>query len=224
MQLEAAFLSAVRATAQEVPLIIDALIERGWAYPERIGISGHSFGGFVTYAAVVTDKRIQVAAPVLGSPEWKLPWPESPHLHLDKFFPTALLSQTASKDTRVLPDFARALHHQLVSCYAQAPERLHYIEYPNSSHDLSEGDWEQAWNAAARWFETFLPSRAKTVLDSCLLVVTCSGSDHLHKLLYSLKTPLNATLQATFLLIQRRTPTTNAYPLLAALHPSARTA
>ena len=71
MQLEAAFLSAVRATAQEVPLIIDALIERGWAYPERIGISGRSFGGFVTYAAVVTDKRIQVAAPVLGSPEWK---------------------------------------------------------------------------------------------------------------------------------------------------------
>lgn len=158
MQLEAAFLSAVRATAQEVPLIIDALIERGWAHPERIGISGHSFGGFVTYAAVVTDKRIQVAAPVSGSPEWKLPWPESPHLHLEKFFPTALLSQTASKDTRVLPDFARALHYRLASCYAQAPERLHYIEYPNSSHDLSEEDWEQAWNAAARWFEIFLPS------------------------------------------------------------------
>jgi alpha-beta hydrolase superfamily lysophospholipase len=39
VHLEAAFLSTVRATAQEVPLILDALIERGWAYAERIGIA-----------------------------------------------------------------------------------------------------------------------------------------------------------------------------------------
>lgn len=156
MQLEAAFLSVVRATVQEVPLIIDTLIERGWAHPERIGISGHSFGGFVTYAAIVDDKRIQVAAPVFGSPQWKLPWPDSPHLHIDQFFPTALLSQIAGKDTRVLPGFARELHHRLASYYKQAPERLHYLEYPNAYHELSEEDWEQAWNAVVRWFETFL--------------------------------------------------------------------
>jgi dienelactone hydrolase len=61
MQLEAVFLSVVHATAQEVPFILDTLIERGWAHAERIGIAGHSFGGFVTYAAVVADKRIRVA-------------------------------------------------------------------------------------------------------------------------------------------------------------------
>ncbi len=86
VQLEAAFLSLVRTTAQEVSSILDALIERGWADAERIGIAGHSFGGFVTYAAAVADKRIQVAASVVGSPQWRLPWPESPHLHLDRFF------------------------------------------------------------------------------------------------------------------------------------------
>lgn len=157
VQLEAAFLSLVRATTQEVSLILNALVERGWAYAERIGIAGHSFGGFVTYAAAIADKRIQVAASVVGSPEWRLPWPESPHLHLDRFFPTALLSQVAGKDSNVLPEFACELHHRLIPYYAQAPERLRYIEYPNSPHDLSAEDWEQAWDTVAAWFTIHLP-------------------------------------------------------------------
>lgn len=156
VHLEAAFLSMVRATAQEVPLILDALIERGWAYAERIGIAGHSFGGFVTYAAMMADKRIQVGASVVGSPEWRLPWPESPHLHPDRFFPAAVLSQVASKDTNVLPEFARAFHHRLVPYNAQAPERLCSIEDPHSAHDLSAQDWEHAWDVVAMWFTTHL--------------------------------------------------------------------
>jgi alpha-beta hydrolase superfamily lysophospholipase len=156
-QLEAAFLSTVRATTQEIPLILDALVEREWAHAGRIGIAGHSFGGFVTYAAVVADKRIQVAASVVGSPEWKLPWPESPHLHLDCFFPTALLSQVAGKDTNVLPAFAQVLHHRLTPYYIQAPERLCYIQYPDSPHNLSMEDWKQAWDVVAAWFITRLP-------------------------------------------------------------------
>lgn len=158
IQLEAAFLSTVRATTEEVSLILDALIKRGWAHVERIGIAGHSFGGFVTYATIVADKRIQVAASVVGSPQWRLSWPESPHLHLDHFFPTALLSQVASKDTNVLPEFAHVLHQRLMPYYAQAPERLHYIEYSNSSHDLSAEDWEQAWDMVVKWFITHFPS------------------------------------------------------------------
>jgi hypothetical protein len=160
MQLEAAFLSTVRATAWEVPSIIDALIERGWAHAGRIGIVGHSFGGFVTYAAAIADKRIQVAASVVGSPEWRLPWPDSPHFHLDCFFPVAMLSQVAGKDTNVLPAFARTLHDQLAPYYAQAPERLCYIEYPNSPHDLSTEDWEQAWGAVTAWFSAHLPTKS----------------------------------------------------------------
>jgi uncharacterized protein len=88
----------------------------------------------------------------------RLPWPESPHLHLDRFFPVALLSQVASKDTNVLPEFAHALHHRLVPYYAQAPERLHFIEYPNSPHDLSAEDWEKAWDMVATWFLTHFPT------------------------------------------------------------------
>jgi uncharacterized protein len=159
VQLEAAFLEVVRATAEEVPDILDALLAQHWASPEQIGISGLSFGGFVSYAAVVADKRIQAAAPVVGSPEWKLPWPQSPHLHLGRFYPTALLSQTAGLDTNQPPDAVRALHRHLAPYYAQAPERLCSLEYPNSPHDLTPQDDEQAWKAVVSWFETFLGSQ-----------------------------------------------------------------
>ena len=152
LQLEAAFLSLVRATVQEIPALLDALLERGWAYPGRIGIAGHSMGGFVTYAAVVADPRIQVAAAVSGSPRWKLPWPDSPHLHLERFFPTALLSQIAANDTQVPPDDARELHTSLAPYYTQTPERLRLIEYPDATHALSE----RAWGEVVRWFTIFI--------------------------------------------------------------------
>ncbi len=157
-QLEAAFLTIVRLTAQEIPSILDTLVEYGWAHAGCIGIAGQSFGGFVTYAAIIADRRIQVATPIAGSPQWKLLWPGSPHLHSDQFFPVALLSQTGGQDTNVLPEIVHTFHQQLAWSYQRAPERLNFIEYPGASHDLSADEWTQAWSAAVRWFETFLPA------------------------------------------------------------------
>ena len=157
-QLEAAFLAVVSATALEVPSIIDELIARKWAQAGRIGIAGLSFGGFVSYAAVVADKRIQVAASVVGSPQWRLPLPESPHLHPERFFPTALLSLVGGRDTNVLPEFARALHERLEPYYAQSLERLSYVEYPDAPHIFSPADWEKAWERVTVWFQTHFPS------------------------------------------------------------------
>jgi uncharacterized protein len=154
--IEAAFLEVVRASAHEIPGLIDTLIARGWVCSNRIGIAGHSFGGFVTYAAVVLDKRIQAAAAVVGSPEWKLPWPDSPHRAVDRFFPTAILSQTAGQDTQAPPDCVYALHQRLAPYYERAPERLRHIEYPNSAHNLSAADWDAAWQCVLMWFELFL--------------------------------------------------------------------
>ncbi len=62
-ELETAFLSLVRETVREVPEVVDDLIARGLAIPERVGVAGWSMGGFVAYAAVVADPRIRVAAP-----------------------------------------------------------------------------------------------------------------------------------------------------------------
>ena len=95
-ELEVGFLALVRATAREVPTVLDDLLARGLARPDHLGVAGWSMGGFVAYAAVVADPRLRAAVPLLGAPAWRLPWAESRHRHLERFFPTALLSQTAA--------------------------------------------------------------------------------------------------------------------------------
>jgi pimeloyl-ACP methyl ester carboxylesterase len=153
---EADFLQIVRETAQEVPMIIDALLERGWARPDRLGIAGISMGGMISYAAIVIEPRLRVATPIIGSPKWKLPWPDSPHLHADRFFPVALLSQTGAEDEMVPARFARTFHEQLTPLYSNAPERLCYIEYPDVGHSLSPEVREASRQKMVEWVQRFL--------------------------------------------------------------------
>jgi uncharacterized protein len=150
------FLNMVKETAEEIPGIIDALIEKGLADPERICVSGISMGGYITYSAVLKDKRIKAALPILGSPRWRSSLPDSPHSHPDKFFPVALFSQNAGKDESVPPGFAREFHEHLVPYYRKAPERLCYREYPNSGHFMQEDEWNALWNNALDWLDRFL--------------------------------------------------------------------
>ena len=71
------------------------------------------------------------------------------------------------KNTSLLT-FSLSLLFLLFSTYAEywflscLPERLRYIEYPNSSHDLRRQDEEEAWNAVVNWFEIFLSSPGLT--------------------------------------------------------------
>lgn len=154
--IEADFLQAVRETALEVPAIIDDLVQRGWARIDRLGIAGVSMGGFITYAAIVAEPRLRVATPILGSPEWKLPRPDSPHLHPDRFFPIALLSQAAANDETVPARFARTFHEGLTDLYATAPDRLKYIEYPDEGHFLTSEAWVSVKQQMQEWFQRFM--------------------------------------------------------------------
>lgn len=153
---EADYLTIVRQTAAEVPRIIDELLFCGWAQPERLGIGGISMGGEITYAAIVNESRLRVATPILGSPEWELPWPESPHRHVERFFPVALFSQAAAADEAVPARYIRAFHEQLTPLYATAPERLCYLEYPDVGHGLSPHLWETSRQRMVAWIERFL--------------------------------------------------------------------
>jgi uncharacterized protein len=150
------FIKAVQDTVNEIPAIIDELIARGYSKAERMGITGISMGGFITYGAVLADKRIKVAAPILGNPRWPLPDHQNPCKKADCFFPTALLAQNAGDDEHVPPRFAREFHELLLPLYAQAPERLMYIEFPGERHFMSEGAWNELWDNTIDWFERFL--------------------------------------------------------------------
>jgi uncharacterized protein len=148
------FLGVVESTASEVPTLLDALVREHGADPARLGIGGASLGGYITYAALVREPRLRAAVPLIASPEWSRP--ASPHHHLERFFPTALFSQTAGKDDVVPPGPAKALHARLEPLYAQAPERLRHREFPESGHMMREEDWQEATRDAADWLARFL--------------------------------------------------------------------
>jgi len=147
-------------TINEIPGIIDELVRLGLADPQKIGICGISMGAYIAYGSVIKDKRIRVSTPILGSPVWKYGNGNSPYDHPEKFFPVALLAQNAGKDKSVKPEFARKFHEILVPFYKDAPDRLRYVEFPESEHFMREQDWKILWKNVLNWFNIHLSDRS----------------------------------------------------------------
>lgn len=150
------FLNLVKETALETPKVVDALLERGLAREDRLGVAGWSMGGYITYRALLAEKRFKAAVTIVGSPEWRLPWLESPHLHPEAFYPTALLSQVGERDDVVPPKGARRFYETLKPYYADRPERLEFVEYPNMGHHPDAAAAAEIQRRTVAWFETYL--------------------------------------------------------------------
>ncbi len=156
-EVETHFLKLLDDTAAEVPAIIDDLVARGWAHADRVGVAGRSLGGNVTYASVLADPRVRAAVSVVGSPEWTLPRPHSPHHHPDRFFPAAVMSQAAAFDEHCPPGPIKAFHAALESRYAREPARIRYVEYPRVGHFLTPELDAESCQAMVAWFQRWLP-------------------------------------------------------------------
>jgi uncharacterized protein len=147
----AEFLKVVAGSAHEVPALLDALVSQHGANPARLSVGGVSLGGFITYGAVLAERRLHAAVPLLGSPVWDDARAHSPYHHPERLFPVALFSQTAGLDEVVSPQGARAFHARLEPLYASAPGRLRYREFPLSAHMMRPEDWDEAIHGAADW-------------------------------------------------------------------------
>jgi cephalosporin-C deacetylase-like acetyl esterase len=60
----------IKETAEDISRLIDCLATATGVDQNRIGMAGVSMGGFTTFRALVIEKRIKVAAPIIGSPYW----------------------------------------------------------------------------------------------------------------------------------------------------------
>ncbi|WP_203995733.1 alpha/beta hydrolase family protein [Virgisporangium aurantiacum] len=155
-ETEAEFLALLTATAAEVPAIVDELVASGRAHEGRLGITGRSLGGEISYAAVLAEPRIRAAAPMVGSPEWTLPWPDSPHRHPERFYPVPILAHGAELDQFVPARYIRDFHDRLTPLYAQGPDRLRYVEYPGVDHFLTPELWRETHQRVVAWFDRWL--------------------------------------------------------------------
>jgi fermentation-respiration switch protein FrsA (DUF1100 family) len=93
---------------------------------------------------------------MVGSPEWTLPWPGSPHRHAERFYPVPILSHSAELDEYVPAKYIRDFRDRLTPLYARSPERLRYIEYPGLGHFLTPELWPEAYQRVVAWFERWM--------------------------------------------------------------------
>lgn len=149
---------------QEIPAIVEYCIQN---FPGNTGITGISLGGFVAYGAPVVEPRLKVAVPILGSPDWspkdgslspeiRSLTEQAPARFPERFPPCAVLAANAGKDIFVPPQASREFFPVLQNHYHAYPERLNYLEYPDSEHSMREEDWNDLWRKIVTWFHRFL--------------------------------------------------------------------
>ncbi len=157
---------------------VDAMVERGIADPERLGVMGWSNGGYLTNAVITTTQRFKAASSGAGVldmfMQWGLedtpghvinymrglPW-EDPE-HYVKASPayklgnvtTPTIVHVGKLDARVPVEHSRSLYRALKE-YTDTPTVL--LVYPGAGHGLTISDHRKGklhWDIA--WFDKYL--------------------------------------------------------------------
>ena len=155
---------AVEETAEEVTSVIDYVLSDLAPGAEKFAVCGISMGGHTAFRALLNDKRISVAVPILGSPQWRLDSPLSPHHFIEVFYPCKVLAINAGADESVPPHDSKEFIEKLTEVYknrilkdedvtSHVEDMVKYIEIPNAPHIMSENDWNILWGHVLDWFE-----------------------------------------------------------------------
>ncbi len=154
----------VSEAISEIPAIVEYCLRY---FSGDVGITGISLGGFIAYGAAIVEPRIKASVPILGSPDWN---PKEGHATVEllalmeraparfpeKFSPCAVFAVNAGKDIYVPPRASREFIQTLQNEYQACPERLQYLEYPDSEHMMRDEDWNDLWQRVLSWFHRFL--------------------------------------------------------------------
>lgn len=144
----------------EVIALVDATIERGWVDPERMGVSGGSYGGYLTtwilahtdrFKAGVSQRGVYNLMSFSGTSDLvsygpnefdTVPWSDDPSLmwnlsplaHAHKI-KTPLLILHAENDYRVPIEQAE----QMYTYVRRSGGTASFIRYPREGHELTRG-------------------------------------------------------------------------------------
>lgn len=172
---------------------LDAMIERGVADPDKLGVMGWSNGGFLTNCMITNTTRFKAASSGAGVFDTTLQWLEedtpghvinfskgfpwttdrlrksSPLYNVDKVT-TPTLIHVGENDPRCPPGHSRGLYRSLYH-YVKVPTEL--VVYPGEGHGLTTYKHRKAkmeWDV--KWFEHHVlgeseqaPDEPKTNVD-----------------------------------------------------------
>lgn len=162
----------IKETADDVPILINHFAAKKQVDAARIGMVGVSMGGFATFRALVIEKRIKVAAPILASPHFDempsdVPTSKRPEIQqaleaysreyspahdLGRFFPRAVLIQIGGQDKHFNGQRVAQFYRELTSYYQEMPEKLAFIVDENAAHEFTASMWDNVTD----WFQKHL--------------------------------------------------------------------
>jgi dipeptidyl aminopeptidase/acylaminoacyl peptidase len=158
---------------------IDALVERGIADPERIGVTGGSYGGFMSAWLITQDQRFAAAVPMAPVTDWYSQHHTSNIPHFDTLFladkprarsgrypdrspllfaeqvRTPTLQTTGELDRCTPPGQAVEFHTALRECGVQSALAI----YPGEGHGVRK--FPALIDQCTRivgWFERYMPA------------------------------------------------------------------
>lgn len=165
---EEELIDAVTSTAGEVSQIIDYVLATLAPKAKKFAVCGISMGGHIAFRSILNDRRISVAVPILGSPQWRIKRDSSPHLYVDEFYPCRILSINGGADKAVPPEDTRKFHRKLEKVYKKRKstdnvntqeeinQMVKYIEIPDAPHMMEDEDWNYLWSEVLGWFRLCL--------------------------------------------------------------------
>ncbi|MHB8059585.1 MAG: alpha/beta hydrolase family protein [Gaiellaceae bacterium] len=163
---------AIHETATDVSALIDHFSLDGAVDSDRIGITGISMGGFVSFAALVNDARIKVATPIIASPYWgdvpadtpvdldaaaaadlaDFARNNEPASRMETIPPRALLMQIGAEDVHYDCGSVELFYEELRPLYGDESERLGLIVQPGIGHECTP----EMWANTLAWLEKYL--------------------------------------------------------------------
>ena len=144
-------LSIINQEAAEVADLVNFYKSQG----KKVAVSGISMGAYATYALMMINRQPDLFVTFMGNPDFRYKGSKyfstlemsGPIDNVDKIFPANLLIVNAGSDDVVDPDGARRFYNAVKPFYKEAPEKLEYLEYPESGHLMRPEDWFNAWDA-----------------------------------------------------------------------------
>ncbi|MCP4590622.1 MAG: S9 family peptidase [bacterium] len=166
---------------------VDAMIERGIADPQRLGVMGWSAGGYLTNCLITRTDRFKCASTGGGildtAMQWGIedtpghvinfqqgfPWTRaeemraaSPLYQLDKVS-TPTIIHVGGKDPRCPPAHSRALYRALHEYLGVPTELIVYSGQGHSPMTYTTRKAKMAWDLA--WFDKYLPLDGQDLAD-----------------------------------------------------------
>ncbi|WNR46019.1 alpha/beta hydrolase family protein [Paenibacillus roseipurpureus] len=163
------FFETIHETVEDVIALLDHVQKDSRVDPNRLGMSGISMGGYISFATAARDRRIKAIAPMIASPDWNVNTesldpneyvPElqslvnfhNPMNHYQRLYSIPLLVQNGVIDRVINISGVRKLHQLVTQECGELPKGYIYIEYPEVGHTATS----EMLNQMVTFFRSYL--------------------------------------------------------------------